>query len=177
MHQNVFTTKLSTQLNFTYMLPHLYQHSFHAWEIQYQTDTKKCIQSYLSCPAAVLSVDPLPLCYDLSFVHRSLSPKMSRIGLHPDGLCDQCEVPETVEHVIEVCSKFTRGATTSETHSNDLGIHFSTPEILRSTAAAKHVEAFVREFGIHVYILFIPAVTLQDLAVMQCHSPLIIINK
>jgi len=31
---------------------------------------------------------------------------MSRIGLHPDGLCDQCEIPETVQHVVEVCPKF-----------------------------------------------------------------------
>ena len=30
----------------------------------------------------------------------------------------------------------------------DRGINFSTPEILRSTAAEKHVEAFLRESGI-----------------------------
>ena len=40
---------------------------------------RKCIKSYLSCPAAVLSVDPLPLCYNPSFVHRSLSPKSSYV--------------------------------------------------------------------------------------------------
>jgi len=38
---------------------------------------RKCIQSYLSCPAAALSVDPLPLYYNLSLVHRSLSTKSS----------------------------------------------------------------------------------------------------
>jgi len=73
---------------------------------------------------------------------------MSRIGVHPDGLCDRCEVLETVEHVIEVCTKFTETRRHLKLAVDDLGINFSTPEILRSTAAAKHVEAFVRECGI-----------------------------
>jgi len=68
---------------------------------------------------------------------------MSRIGLHPDGLCDRCEVPETVEHVIEVCTKFTEARRRLKLAVEDVGINFSTTEILRSTAAAKHVEAFV----------------------------------
>jgi len=75
---------------------------------------------------------------------------MSRIGLHPDRLCDRCEVPETVEDVLEVCTKFTEARRRLKHAVVDLGIKFSTPEILRSTAAAKHVEAFVRESGIHI---------------------------
>jgi len=71
---------------------------------------------------------------------------MSRIGLHPDGLCDQCEIPETVEHFIEVCPKFRRMKHAVEV----LGTNFSTSEILRNTAAAKHVEAYVRESGIRI---------------------------
>jgi len=100
---------------------------------------------------------------------------MSRIGLHPDRLCDWCEVPETVEHVIEICTEFTEARRRLKHAVEDLGINFSTPEILRSTAAAKQVEAFVRESGIRILILFTPALALQDLAVIQCHSPLIII--
>jgi len=76
---------------------------------------------------------------------------MSRIGLHPGGLCDQCEIPETVEHVIEVCPKFTEARRRLKQAVDDLGINFSTSEILRSTAAAKHVEAFVRESDIRIY--------------------------
>ena len=70
--------RVNTRLNFTDMLPYLYQHSCQAWEIQYQTNIRGN-QGYLSCPAAVLSVDPLPLCYNFSFVHRSLSPKSSYV--------------------------------------------------------------------------------------------------
>ena len=75
---------------------------------------------------------------------------MSRIGLHPDGLCDQCEIPETVEHVIEICPKFSEARRRLKHAVENLGINFSNPEILRSTAAAKHVEAFVRESGIRI---------------------------
>ena len=75
---------------------------------------------------------------------------MSRIGLHPDGLCDQCEIPESVEHVLEVCTKVTEARRRLKHAVKDLGINFSTPEILRSTAAAKHVEAFVGVSGIRI---------------------------
>jgi len=100
---------------------------------------------------------------------------MSCIDLHPDGLCDRCEVSETVEYVTEVCTKFSEARRRLKHAVEDLGIKFFTPEILRSPAAAKHVEAFLRESGIRVNILFTPALALQDLAVIQCHSPLIII--
>ena len=75
--------------------------------------------------------------------HCQLYHHMSRIGLHPDGLCDQCEIPETVEHVIEVCTKFAEARLRLKHAVEDPGINFSTPEMLRSTAVAKHVEAFV----------------------------------
>ena len=75
---------------------------------------------------------------------------MSRIGLYPDGLCDQCEIPETVEHVIEVCTKFTEARRRLKHAVEDIGTNFSTPEILRSTAAEKHVEAFLRASGIRI---------------------------
>jgi len=76
---------------------------------------------------------------------------MSRIGLHPDGLRDQCEIPETlVGCVIEVCSKFSEARRRLKHAVEDLAINFSTPEILRGTAAAKNVEAFARASGIRM---------------------------
>ena len=74
----VHCRRVNTRLNFTDMLPYLYQHSFVGNSIP-DRHKRKCIQSYLSCPGAVLSVDPLPLCYNLSFVHRPLSPKSSYV--------------------------------------------------------------------------------------------------
>jgi len=145
--------RVNTRLNFTNMLPYLYQHSFHAWEIQYQTDTRgnaykvifpALLQSSLSTHS--LSAIISHLCTG----HCHLNHHMLCIGLHPDGLCDQCEIPETAEHFIEVCPKFSEARRRLKHAVEDLGIHFFTPEILRSTAAAKNVEAFVRESGIRI---------------------------
>jgi len=143
--------RVNTRLNFTDMLPYLYQHSFHAWELQYQTDTRGTAYKVIF-PALLRSSLSTHSLFSIIFLlctsHRHLNHRMSRIGLHPDGLCDQCEIPETVEHVTEVCTKFSEPRRCLKYAVENLGINFSTPEILRSTAAAKHVEAFVRESGI-----------------------------
>ena len=137
--------RVNTRLNFNDMFPYLYQHSFHEWQLQYQTDTRgnaykvvfpALLQSSLSTHS--LSTIIFRLCTG----HCHLNHHVSRIGLLPDGFCDQCEIPETVEHVIEVCSKFSEARRRLKHAVADLGINFSTPEILRSTAAEKHVEAF-----------------------------------
>jgi len=61
-----------------------------------------------------------------------------------------CEIPETVEHFIKVCPKFTEARRRLKHAVEDLDINFFTREILRSTAAAKHMEAFVQESGIRI---------------------------
>ena len=75
---------------------------------------------------------------------------LSRIGRHPDGLCRQCEIPETVEHMIEVCPKYLTARKRLKLALNQLDISFHSLEILRSTAAAKLVETFVRESGVRL---------------------------
>ena len=57
---------------------------------------------------------------------------------------------------------------------NQVGITFHTPEILRSTAAAKLVETFVRELGIRIEIPFYLALALRDLTIRKFHPPLLI---
>ena len=83
--------RINTQLNFTDMLPYLYKHSFHAWEIQYQADTRG--NAYKSIFPALLRSSLLThslstIIFRLCTGHCQLN-HMSRIGLHPDGLCDQ----------------------------------------------------------------------------------------
>jgi len=75
---------------------------------------------------------------------------MSHIGLHPDGLCGQCEIPETVDHIMEVSPKYLTARIRLKLALGQLGISFHTPEILRSTAAAKLVATFVRESGVRL---------------------------
>ena len=105
--KRVHYKRVNTGLNFTDMLPYLCQHSFHAWEIQYQADirgnaNKVIFPALLRSPLSTHSLSTIT--FRLRTGHCQLNHHMSRIGLHPDGLCDQCEIPETVEHVIEVCT-------------------------------------------------------------------------
>jgi len=79
-----------------------------------------------------------------------LNHHLSRIGLHLDGLCGQCEIPETVEHMIEVCPKYLTARKRLKLALNHLSISFHTPEIPHSTAAAKLAETFVRESGVRL---------------------------
>ena len=81
-----------------------------------------------------------------------LNHYLFRICLHPDGLCDQCKIPDTVEHFIEVCSKYSEARQRLQHALNQIGVTFETPQILRSTAAAKLVETFVRESGKRILI-------------------------
>jgi len=100
---------VNTRLNFSDMLSSLYLHCLHAWDIHYQTNTRgnayKSIFPVLlrfSLPIHSLSTIIFRLCIG----HCQLNHHLSRIGFHPDGLCDRCEIPETVEHFIEVCPKY-----------------------------------------------------------------------
>ena len=84
-----------------------------------------------------------PILFRLCTGHCQLNHHLSRIGLHPDGLCARCEIPETVDHFIEVCSKYLTARNLLKLALNKFGIPFRAPEILRCTAAAKLVETFV----------------------------------
>jgi len=113
--------------------------------------TRWCLLSYL--PALLRSSLPirsLSLIFRLCTGHCKLNHHLSRIGLHPDGLCGQCEIPETVEHMIEVCPKYLTARKRLKLAFNQLGISFHTPKVLCSTAAAKLVETFVRESGVRL---------------------------
>jgi len=133
---------------------------------------RKCLQSYFSFPAPVFSADPIPLSTN-TIIFRlcpgpcQLNHHLSCIGLPPDGLCDQCELPETVEHFIEVCPtpKNSEARQRLQYALNQFGVTLHTSEIVRGTAATK-VCAWVR----HPYVdSFCLALALQDLAVRTCH--------
>ena len=135
------------------MFSALYQNSFQEWDIQYQTYTrgdvyKAIFPALLRSSLRIRSLSPI--IFRLCTGHCKLNHHLSRIGLHPDGLCCQCEIPEMVEHMMEVCPKYLTERKRLKPALNQLRISFHTPEILRSTAAAKLVETFVRESGVRL---------------------------
>jgi len=76
--------RVITRLNFTDMLPYLYQHSFHAWEIQYQTDTRgnACKVIFPALLRSSLSTHFLSaIIFHSCTGHCHLNHYMSRIGL------------------------------------------------------------------------------------------------
>jgi len=135
------------------MISFLYEHCFHAWNLHHQTDTKgnayNAIFPFLlrsSLPIYSLSTVIFCLCPG----HCKLNHHLSRIGHQPDGLCDQCDLPETVEHVIQVCPKHSAARQRLQHALNQIGVTFHSREILLSTAAAMRVETFVRVSGIRI---------------------------
>ena len=166
-----------------YAAIYLYQHSFHALELQYQTETRgnafKVIFPALlrsSLSAHSLSIIIFRLCTG----HCHLNHHMSRIGLYPDWLCDQCEMPETVEHVIEVLvPNSQRRDDVWNTQSKILAFIFppqksSVAQLLRRMwKLLCESQAYVYRFSLLLptYIVYRFSLLLQDLAVIQCHPP------
>jgi len=62
-------------------------------------------------------------------------------------VCDHCEIPEKVDHVTKVRSKYSEARQRLQYALDELSVVVDTAQILRSTSAAKHVEVFVRESG------------------------------
>jgi len=130
--QGVHYKHVTTRLNFSDMFSALYQHCFQEWDIQYQTDArgnayKAIFPALLRSSLSIRSLSPI--IFRLCTGHCKLNHHLSRIGLHPDGLCGQCEILETVEHMIEVCPKYLTARKRLKLALNQLGISFHTPEI------------------------------------------------
>jgi len=150
----VYYKRVNTRLNFIDMLPYLYQHPFHAWEIQYQTDTrgKACKVIFPALLRSSLSTHSLStIIFRLCTDHCHLNHHLSRIGFHPDGLCDQCEIPETVEHFIEVCPKLTEARRRLKHAVEGLGIYFFMPRIPRQHSRCEACGSFCARVR-HMYI-------------------------
>jgi len=128
--QGVHHKHALTRLNFSYVFSALYQHCFQEWDIQYQTDTRGNAYKAIF-PALLRSSLPVhslsPIIFRLCTGHCTLNHHLSRIGLHPDGLWGQCEIPETVEHMIEVCPTYLTARNFSETCTQSTRYFFSYP--------------------------------------------------
>jgi len=123
------------------------------WQNHYRTDTKgnayKAIFPALSKPSLV-NKNQHSTIFRLSTGHCQLNHHLFRIGLHSDGLCDKCAVPETVDHFLTTCSKYREAQQRFKQAIDDLGINFETTQILQNAHAAKSVKAFVKEARKHI---------------------------
>jgi len=94
--QGVHYQHATTRLYVSDMFSALYQHCFQEWDIQYQTDTRGNANKAFF-PALLRSSLPIrslsPIIFPLCIGHCKLNDHLSRIGLHTEGLCGQCEKP------------------------------------------------------------------------------------
>ena len=89
--------------------------------------------------------------------HCGLASNLNVVGKHPDGLCE-CGSPETVQHVILACSKYTRERQQLFEELSDLGLSsFSLQTILgveqnRTEPVGKAVLKYLHSIGLYVKI-------------------------
>jgi len=123
------------------MLPVISEHCFKLWENHYGTDTKgsayKAIYPSLSKPSLENKNQHSTTIFRLSTGHCQLNHHLFRIGLHSDGLCDNCAVPETVDHFLRTCSKYREARQRFKQATDDLGITFETTQILQNAHLRK----------------------------------------
>ena len=97
------------------------------WDLRYQRDARG--KAYKAIFPALLRSSLLihflsTIIFRLCTGHCQLNHHLSRIGLHPDGLCDQFEIPEKVEHIIEVCPKYSEARQRLQHVLNQTGLTF-----------------------------------------------------
>jgi len=68
-----------------------------------------------------------------------------RLGLHPDGLCDVCKIPETVAHFLLICPKYHAQHETLLASLKNMGVNINIADILRHADASRLVQLFVDE--------------------------------
>ena len=83
--------------------------------------------------------------------HSGLNSTLHLIGKHQSGLCEQCQVPETVEHVIMDCSIYDAEREMMRTQMRDLGVQHITLEGLLEMGNRRQVKVllvFLRASGV-----------------------------
>jgi len=105
----------------------------------------KAIFPTLSKQSLVHNQPHSPTIFRLCTGHCRLNHHLFRIGLHPDGLCDYCAVPETVDHFLTSCTEFHEARERLKQAIAALGL--DTTVILQHTRATKPIASFIKDTG------------------------------
>ena len=77
--------------------------------------------------------------------HCRLYYHLHRIGLHPNGLCDECNSAKTVEHFLIYCEQYTSARTKLRQSMQKLKIRFHWMQILRDDKANPFIIAYIKQ--------------------------------
>ena len=119
---------------------HLRDHFDDVWNTQYQSDPKGT--SYKAVFPRRRKED-LRLLFRLRTGRCKLNLHLFRLGLHQDGLCDVCNTPETVAHLLLDCPQYHAQRVILLANLRKIGVNVNTADILRSPEASCHVQRFV----------------------------------
>jgi len=76
-----------------------------------------------------------------------LSSHLHRLGLHPTGNCEQCQVPETGAHFLFACATYHSERIKLKRTTESFNIDLTLLSVLSDDQAAKHVEELLRTSG------------------------------
>ena len=75
--------------------------------------------------------------------HCRLNYHLHRIGCHPNGLCSECRIEETVEHFVLYCTKYTHYRQQLKETANQHCVSLAIPDLLRSPFTRNRIIEFV----------------------------------
>ena len=108
--------------------------------------------------------------------HCRLNKHLHRLDRHPNGKCEQCQVPERVDHFLWICPTYQPERIKLKRATESLNIDFTPLPILSDDQAAKHVEEFMHISGRQIWTQLHKGLALEDRAVIKHHkNPIIII--
>ena len=101
---------VNTCVSFADICQHLRAHYDHVWNARYQSDPKeksyKAVYPRRRKEDLQLVQEDTATLFRLRMGHCKLHLHLFRLGLHPDGFCDVCKIPETASHFLLICPKY-----------------------------------------------------------------------
>ena len=107
-HPEVAYHIASIQLCYSEACSLVSHHCLQLWSEEY-IHTSGAITYKLFCPdidTAQTKIHIPATIFRLHTAHCRLHSHLHKIGLHHDGLCETCDIPEAVEHFIIQCGKY-----------------------------------------------------------------------
>jgi len=125
-----FLAKLSTMHSTTEACSLISHHCLQLWNEEY-IQTSRQYSNHLGyklfCPDIDTTQTKIPITtaiFLLGTGHCRLHSHLHKIRLHPDGLCDTCDIPETVEHFLMQSGKYAEARHKLQRSIQNLNINF-----------------------------------------------------
>jgi len=148
-HPEVAYNSAVIQLCYSEACSLISHHCLQLWNDEY-IHTRRAITYKLFCPVMDTNRTKMHIpatIFRLRAGYCRLHSHLYKISLHPDGLCDTCGIPETVEHFLIQCSNYAEVRHTLQRSIQHLDINFDWITLLKNTRTIPSVIAFLQQTG------------------------------